>query len=56
VLTGGPFAVLSLVALAGLTVSLYRRERGQGHRSVVRRAVDRLPSIQTHHDVDPPEK
>jgi choline-glycine betaine transporter len=56
VLTGGPFAVLSLVALAGLTLSLYRRERGRGHRSIVRRAVDRLPAIQTHHDVEPPEK
>ncbi|MFB6169051.1 MAG: BCCT family transporter [Haloferacaceae archaeon] len=56
VLTGGPFAVLSLVALAGLTLSLYRRERGEGHRSIVRRAVDRLPTIQAHHDIDPPEK
>jgi choline-glycine betaine transporter len=27
VLTGGPFAVLSLVALAGLTVAFYRHER-----------------------------
>ncbi len=56
VLTGGPFAVLSLVALVGLTLSLYRRERGEGHRSIIRRVVDRLPTIQTHHDVDPPEK
>ena len=56
VLTGGPFAVLSLVALVGLTLSLYRRERGEGHRSILRRVVDRLPTIQTHHDVDPPEK
>ena len=31
VLTGGPFAVLSLVALVGLTMTFYRYERG--HRS-----------------------
>jgi len=52
VLTGGPFAVLSLVALAGLTLTLSRRE--QGHTSLVRRALQRLPSVHTHHDVDPP--
>jgi glycine betaine transporter len=52
VLTGGPFALLSLVALAGLTLTLYRRE--QGHTSLGRRALQRLPSIQTHHDIDPP--
>jgi len=52
VLTGGPFALLSLVALAGLTLTLYRRE--QGHTSLGRRVLQRLPSIQTHHDIDPP--
>ncbi|PSQ02298.1 glycine/betaine ABC transporter [Halobacteriales archaeon QS_4_69_31] len=56
VLTGGPFAVLSLVAIAGLSLTLYRRERDQGHTSVVRQAVDRLPTVHTHHDIDPPEK
>ncbi|MFC7076903.1 BCCT family transporter [Haloarcula halophila] len=54
VLTGGPFAVVSLVAVGGLTMTWYRQERG--HTSIVRRAVDRLPAIQTHHDIDPPEK
>ncbi|MFB6207386.1 MAG: BCCT family transporter, partial [Haloglomus sp.] len=52
VLTGGPFAVLSLVALVGLTLSLYREE--QGHTSLVRRALARLPSIQTYQDLEPP--
>jgi choline-glycine betaine transporter len=54
VLTGGPFAVLSVVALGGLTVTLYRQE--QGHTSIVRHVLDRLPTIQTHHDFDPPEE
>jgi glycine betaine transporter len=53
VLTGGPFAVLSLVALAGLTLTCYRDEGG--HTSVVRRILGRLPTIETHHDVTPPE-
>ena len=53
VLTGGPFAVLSLVALAGLTLE-FRREEG-GHTSVVRRVADRLPRAGLHHDLDPPE-
>ncbi len=56
VLTGGPFAVLSLVALAGLTLSFYRRERGRGHESLVTRLGSRLPTVQTHHDVGPPEE
>lgn len=55
-LTGGPFAVLSVVALAGLTASLYRNERGRGHESALARVLDRLPTVQTHHDVDPPEE
>ncbi|WP_254280517.1 BCCT family transporter [Haloarcula marina] len=54
VLTGGPFAIISLVGIAGLTRSWYRNERG--HTSVIARVVDRLPTIQAHHDVDPPEK
>jgi len=54
VLTGGPFAILSLVAIGGLTVTLLRRERG--HTSLPRRFVDRLPSVHTHHDVDPPDE
>jgi choline-glycine betaine transporter len=53
VLTGGPFAVLSLVALAGLTLT-FRREEG-GHTSPVRRLLDRLPTVQTHHDFEPPD-
>lgn len=52
VLTGGPFAILSLVALVGLTLTFYRREGG--HTSPLRQLYDRLPEIQTHHDVDPP--
>ncbi|WP_276273244.1 BCCT family transporter [Haloarcula litorea] len=54
VLTGGPFAVISLVGIAGLTRSWYRNERG--HTSIVRRVADRLPTVQAHHDVDPPEE
>jgi glycine betaine transporter len=53
VLTGGPFAVLSLVALAGLTLTFYRNERG--HTSVIGRVRGRLPELQTHHDLGPPE-
>ena len=56
VLAGAPFAVLAVLALVGLSLSLYREERGRGHTSVVRRVTDRLPSIQTHHDVDPPDR
>jgi choline-glycine betaine transporter len=56
VLTGGPFAVLGLVALAGLTVSLYRGERGRGHEWLVGRVAARLPTVRLHHDVDPPEE
>ena len=52
VLTGGPFAVLSLVALAGLTLT-FRREEG-GHTSPIRRLWERLPKVETHHDVEPP--
>ena len=56
VITGAPFAVLAVLALVGLSLSLYREERGRGHTSAVRQAIDRLPSIQTHHDVDPPDR
>ena len=53
VLTGGPFAILSLVALAGLTVTFYRHERD--HTSVVGHVRERLPEVQAHHDLDPPD-
>ena len=56
VLTGAPFAILAVLALVGLSLALYREERGRGHTSVVRAVVDRLPSIQTHHDIDPPDR
>jgi len=52
VLTGGPFAVLAVVALVGLTLTFYRREKG--HTSVVAKVRERLPHVQTHHDIDPP--
>ena len=54
VLTGGPFAVLSLVALGGLSLTFYRREGG--HTSPVRRLWDRLPTVRTHHDIEPPQE
>jgi choline-glycine betaine transporter len=54
VLTGGPFAVLSLVAVAGLTLSCYREE--EDNTSLIARIRTRLPEIQTHHDIEPPEK
>jgi 5-methyltetrahydrofolate--homocysteine methyltransferase len=53
VLPGGPFAVLSLVALAGLTLT-FRRHEG-GHTSPVRRLLGRLPVVEIHHDVEPPK-
>ena len=56
VLTGAPFAVLALVAMVGLSLALYREERGRGHTSLVRLVLDRLPDIQTHHDVEPPDR
>jgi len=52
VLTGGPFAVVSIVGLAGLMRSWLRDERG--HVSLFARVRDRLPNVQAHHDVDPP--
>lgn len=52
VLTGGPFAILSLVALGGLTMT-FRREEG-GHTSIVRRGIDRLPTVPSHYDLEPP--
>jgi len=54
VLTGGPFAVISLVGVAGLARAWLREERG--HTSLVARVVERLPAVQTHHDVEPPEE
>jgi len=53
VLTGGPFAVLSLVAMAGLALTFYRRERG--HTSVFGHVRGRLPEVRAHHDVEPPD-
>ena len=52
VLTGGPFAVLSLVALGGLTLT-FRRHEG-GHTSIVRQVAERLPAAGHHIDLDPP--
>jgi len=54
VLTGGPFAVLSLVAMGGLTLTWYREERG--HTSLVGRVRARLPAIATHPGFEPPEE
>jgi choline-glycine betaine transporter len=54
VLTGGPFAVLSIVALAGLSLT-FRRHEG-GHTSLVRQVIDRLPSVGTHVDLEPPRE
>ncbi|MDY6819535.1 MAG: BCCT family transporter [Halobacteriales archaeon] len=53
VLTGGPFAILSVVALVGLTLTFRRRE--ESHRSPLRKLWERLPTIETHHDIDPPQ-
>ncbi|MFB6304790.1 MAG: BCCT family transporter [Haloferacaceae archaeon] len=54
VLTGGPFAVIAVVALVGLTLSLRRHERG--HTSLVRRALARLPTVPFPPDLDPPDE
>jgi choline/carnitine/betaine transport len=54
VLTGGPFAIISLVGIAGLTRSWYREERG--HISLVARVFERLPTVRAHHDLDPPDE
>ncbi|MEF8780563.1 MAG: BCCT family transporter [Haloferacaceae archaeon] len=54
VLTGGPFALLAIVAIAGVSVTFYRDEGGR--TSLVRAVIDRLPTISTHHDVEPPGK
>jgi choline-glycine betaine transporter len=53
VLTGGPFAILSLVALGGLSLAFYRREGG--HTSPVRRVWERLPTVESPHDLDSPQ-
>ena len=53
VLCGGPFALLSVVALAGLTLTCIRHE--EGNRSAVRRVLDRLPTVHMHQGFDPPE-
>jgi choline/carnitine/betaine transport len=52
VLTGGPFAIIAMIALVGLTIAFRRREKG--HTSVVGKVRERLPHVQAHHDVDPP--
>jgi choline-glycine betaine transporter len=54
VLTGGPFAVLSLVALGGLTLT-FRRHEG-GHTSLVRELGERLPAVGHHVDLEPPDE
>ena len=54
VMTGGPFAILSIVALAGLTLTFYREEGG--HTSPIRRLWERIPTVEVHHDVDPPQE
>ncbi len=53
VLTGGPFALLSVVALVGLTLTFMRHEGS--HSSLLDKVRERLPSIQMHHDLDPPD-
>ena len=52
VFTGGPFAILSVVALVGLTLTFRRHERG--HTSPVRTLLRKLPQVQTHVDVERP--
>ncbi len=54
VLTGGPFALLALVAMAAFLWTLWKSERG--HTSIVRQAYDALPKIQLHHDFDNEER
>ncbi|MFC5972140.1 BCCT family transporter [Halomarina salina] len=54
VLTGLPFAVLSVVALGGLTLTFVREEGG--HTSLVGRLLAKLPSVGLHHDIDPPDE
>ncbi|QAU13986.1 BCCT family transporter [Halorubrum sp. BOL3-1] len=54
VLTGGPFAVLSLVALIGLTVTFYRHEGG--HTSVIGHVRKRLPDVQARPELDPSDE
>ncbi|WP_144905360.1 BCCT family transporter [Halobellus captivus] len=56
VLTGAPFAVLALVAMIGLALACIREERGGEHTSLVRHVLNRLPSVQLHHDFDPPDR
>jgi choline-glycine betaine transporter len=56
VLTGAPFAVLGVLAMVGLALAFHREERGEEHTSIVRIVLRRLPTIQTHHDIDPPDR
>ena len=53
VLTGAPFAVLSVLAMAGLLGTWYRTETG--HTSLLGRVRNRLPTVQQHLDVEPPD-
>ncbi|WP_311172911.1 BCCT family transporter [Halobellus ordinarius] len=56
VLTGAPFAVLALLAMGGLVLALSREDRKGEHTSIVRLILRRLPNVQTHHDIDPPDR
>ncbi|MFB6091079.1 MAG: BCCT family transporter [Halobellus sp.] len=56
VLTGAPFSILAVLAVAGLALSLRREGRGEEHTSLVRAVVDRLPKIETHYGVEPPDR
>jgi choline-glycine betaine transporter len=56
VLTGAPFAVLALLAMGGLVLALSREEGGKEHTSIVRLILRRLPNVQAHHDIEPPDR
>ncbi|MFB6092732.1 MAG: BCCT family transporter [Haloquadratum sp.] len=56
VLTGAPFAALAVLAMAGLSLVLRRDARGADHPSLVRLLARRLPAIEMHFDVAPPEQ
>jgi choline-glycine betaine transporter len=53
VLAGGPFAVLSLVAVGGVALT-WSRDEG-GHTSLLTRVRRRLPTVHQHHDIESPE-
>ncbi|MFB6252064.1 MAG: BCCT family transporter [Halobellus sp.] len=56
VLTGAPFAILSMLAIVGLAIGVSREGRGSEHTSLIRIVIDRLPTVETHHDVEPPDR